>query len=111
MIFRNLKAGDKVIVSSIRNQPIVDVVERVTKTHIILRESMTKYSRNSGYVVGGDSWSFSFLSEWTEEKELAIKESLEKNRLIAKLKHTDWNNKDLAELQSIHDLIYGESNE
>lgn len=79
-----LKVGDKVIVSSSFVESI-DVVERLTKTQILLKNTYKKYRRNSGVEISGDKWNFTRLYEATEEAVNKIREKNKRKILINRI--------------------------
>ena len=62
---QKLEVGDKVILRGrTLSQSLVTSVERLTKTQIILKHTSTKYNRNNGDEVGGNSWSSYSIQEY-----------------------------------------------
>ncbi len=90
--FESLKVGDLVIVNNGGwYGRSIDRVDRLTKTQIILERSQTKFRRDSGFMVGRDSYSRGHLSIYTEEKGQQIRH----RNLVRELKYS-LNDKVLA---------------
>ena len=86
---KNLKAGDKVIVSD-RYASCVRVVQRLTKTLIIVDEgdgrNAGRYNRNSGWLTGFDIWNSASLKEATQEKISKVNEENKRLNQLRKIK-------------------------
>ena len=61
-----VNVGDKVILRN-RSGRKICVVERLTKTQIVLKDGMGKYRKSDGYLVGRGDWDFSDIIPATEE--------------------------------------------
>lgn len=100
----HLKAGDKVILSSISigSKDTVATVERTTKTQIVLKGVYTKFRRDGGWQLGG---SCRFLRVYTEEKGNAIKKEDLRKSLIHKCEELGTRNLSIDQLQRILTII------
>ena len=80
----DLKPGDQVIVTSsgYAQNDYIDIVERTTKTQIILKKYMDKFRRESGILIKGDIWNRKRLEQATCEKMKTIKDRERKRYLI-----------------------------
>jgi bifunctional DNA-binding transcriptional regulator/antitoxin component of YhaV-PrlF toxin-antitoxin module len=80
----DLKPGDQVIVTSsgYAQGDYIDIVERITKTQIILKKYMNKFRRESGLLIKGDIWNRKRLEQATCEKIKTIKDRERKRYLI-----------------------------
>lgn len=94
----NLKVGDLVIVSYTHDM-IFCKVQRITKTMIITERG--RYNRQSGWQVGGGSWTTANLVEPTEERIAEIKHK----SLHRKLSNFNFKDLPLESLQEIKKII------
>lgn len=95
-----LKPGDKVIIERSFGRRKLATVERITKTMIITQESQ-RFNRRDGHTVGPKSYGSAWLLEPTQER----LDEVEKFRLMAKLRSTDWEKYSLSELQEIDKIL------
>lgn len=93
----NIKVGDKVIVHSggpLRND-CIDIVERLTKTQIILSKTSSRFRREDGDVVGEHSmWNTTYLKEAKQDDI----DNIITNNKLRKL------NRDISSFTNIKDL-------
>ena len=75
----SLRAGDQVIVGG-RNPERVMLVERVTKTQVILASSSYRFRRDNGQQIGGGRWAREVLAEATPERIKSLRDAQEKKR-------------------------------
>ena len=80
---KELKKGDKVIVSGTRQPSRVATIERFTKTQIIV-DGGSKFRLSDGEGVGGSVWCYSCIDQATDEAIAEIKEQ-EKVRKYSRL--------------------------
>lgn len=76
----NVKAGDKVIVSSRYKDEVIEVT-RVTKTQIICGTS--KFNKRTGRSIGSDAWTFSKIKIATEEDIQRIEKEERRQKMIS----------------------------
>lgn len=107
-----LKVGDKVIISFDLNDQYVDVVERLTKTQIILKKAyfQRQYRRDTGRLVGGCSRrrnNYPCLLEATEERIAVIAEKTTRIKLINSIEKCKLHTLNTDVLQQIERLMSG----
>jgi len=102
-----LKAGDLVILlgSGMRKHDAVGVVERVTKTLVIIRGGSARYRKSDGYSTHTTVWSMYGIGEATLEKVEKIRERELRQKLINCIERTDLNNIPKFVLQKVVDLF------
>ena len=103
------EVGDVVFVVSMFNKRL-DVVERVTKTQVILRNSNTKYKSCTGYQVGGDIYG-SRIQKATPEEIEDYKEELRIKKITNTLSNTNWNEVSSDKLDKISRILVGLDND
>lgn len=99
----NLKPGDQVIVEE-RSNISIRKVERLTKTQIVLEGTTTKFRRDSGRQVSGDTWHMQYLYEATPERVAEIRESNKRKRLISQLKDINWSAFSTEALEKVYKI-------
>ena len=100
----NLQVGDKVIVVG-RTVEKVLVVERVTKTQLILSSTSSRFRRDNGWQIGGRTWSKEFLIEATPEK---LREACDKNerlRMLARLRKYPWGSLSTFDMKRVFAIL------
>jgi len=91
MDLKDLKAGDEVAVDyGFHNSPRLAVIERVTKTQIIIGSS--RYRREGGYLIGAGSWNFNKVVVLTEK----IRSKMIREGRIYEIENFKW--KEASEL-------------
>ena len=102
-----LKPGDTVIrsVSGMGRHSTVEVVERLTKTQIILKGISIKYRRKNGWSIGGSQWNTSALVEATPERIERVTGEQERRRLLGALQKVDWQKVSTQELEEHAEIL------
>lgn len=98
------EVGDVVFVTG-RFHNRLDVVERVTKTQVILKNSTIKYRMDTGYKVGADGWNCSSIRKATPEAVEEYKEDLRIKKIINTLSNTNWNKVSNDKLDKISRIL------
>lgn len=107
-----LKPGDEVLINKTHKTPHHAVVDRLTSTMIVVNcgkngSGTTHYMRfrnTDGYAVGEDSFYTSTLEEATPERIFELKRVATRNRVIHKVKNTNWclvDDDTLAEINAV----------
>ncbi len=103
-----LRAGDKVILEGRTGEQIC-IIERFTKTQIVLENTSTKYNRQTGYAIGEHGYYSSVLRQATDEALQAIREHNKRQPLLGRIRSVSWHKLPTDLLQRILDQI-GETN-
>jgi len=100
---KSLRIGDEVMVSHGGNHTpdTVEIIERFTKTQIIIKNSSNKYNRETGRLIGGTAWTTGWLRKASEDLITATKKAQEKRKCVYFLTNFEWNKCSLGFLQSI----------
>ena len=101
---RNLQVGDKVIVGG-RTAERVLVVERVTKTQLILSSTISRFRRDNGWQIGGGAWSKDYLIEATPEKLREVCDKNERLRLLARLRKYPWGDLSANDMKRVFAIL------
>ena len=100
-----LSVGDKVIMSG-RYRKSVNVVQRLTKTQIILEGTNCRFRKANGREVGGSSWGAIYLRKGTPAEISKVEDATTRQRIIAKLTYeSTWNGLSTKELISVEKQI------
>lgn len=102
----NIKAGDKVFISSSHGFLSSDVVDRTTAAHIVV--GPYKFRRKDGRRVGSGAWSYMYLEDVTPETTARYnrqRDNLRRTRLADKLRDINLRDFSLEILQQIKQLI------
>lgn len=105
---KNLKPGNKVIMNNYYGETIA-VVERTTKTQIVLKGIGVKFKKSSGYRVGGDVWSTMSINEATPERIAEVQIKKRKQFLRQKIKELFPKIDSLDKLEQIYEVMKDES--
>ena len=100
--FKSLEVGDQVIVRRSLNPDTYATIDRLTETRIILKNSDNKYSRETGILVSGSSWSIKYLIIADKEKIEALKSAQEKRKCVSFLTDFKW---DMFDLEFLREMI------
>ena len=105
---QNLKPGDKVIVKRQRYRgDIIGVVERITKTLLIL-ENGTRFRRRDGNTPGDGYYSsLQWLREYSQEEGERIEREQTVRRMVCTLNNIQWENLPLNVLLQVEALVKG----
>lgn len=99
---KDLKAGDKVVISPRTGSRYISKVKRMTKT-LIITENGSRFSKK-WLRVPGNSWSPTSIMKWTQELEYAIKLKKKKKVLIQlidiNLKKIDFTKMEIEQLEN-----------
>lgn len=98
----DLKPGDRVLVGVGYGKFRVDYVERLTKTQIVLKNSVNKFRRKDGHRVGDTGWARAYLAEPTPDKVNAIRRENLRERLAFILNHGQTHQLSLYALRRMH---------
>jgi len=100
-----LKKGDKVIVTNHYHLDVVQKIDRVTKTLLIVNK--VRFSKATlTYTGQREAWSYSpHLIEYTKEKEEKLQNIKSKNELCKEIKDIKWEKFTLIGLQKIKEMI------
>ena len=100
-----LQKGDKVIVSKWFSPEFVTVVERTTKTQVLLEGTSSRFRKSHGNLVGGSTYSGACLLEWTEEKEEVIKAKARRSNMLSYIDKRNFSSLTDKELSTIYNLL------
>jgi hypothetical protein len=98
----DLKAGDKVVISSTYDRRVC-IVTRVTKTLIIIGNF--RFSKSFGSIVPNDAWSSTYLVPATEKEMQSIRDVKHRNGLLTHLRKTDFSTLQTKTLETIYSII------
>lgn len=99
---RELKAGDKVFISS-RYRSAIKTIDKITLTGRIAIGN-TKYD-STGYEIGGDTWSRESLSEWNQEEEDDLLQKIKFEKMCNKLSDVKWHECDYNLVEKAYALL------
>lgn len=99
-----LKPGDKVITDTgyVRS---VETVEKITKHHIILAGSESKWHRRRMGRVGSGTWDRDQLREATPQALAELREQIRRGRLVRRIEEIKWSSLPTATLTAVVDLV------
>jgi hypothetical protein len=100
--YKNLKVGDKVIISNRFSEHIASVT-RLTKTQIIV--GMYKFRRRDCGLVGASVYSFTSMHEATEDSIKRIKTEQLRKKLVDKIREVAWHNQSNETLININNIL------
>lgn len=92
-----VKPGDEVAINAGYSGYSMLIVDRVTSTQIICGKA--RYRRDTGRLVGGSGYRVHYLSEPTP----AIRETIERNKLLAELHRMKWEELETERLRRVVD--------
>lgn len=99
---KELKAGDKVIVSNRYGSTVMDV-EKVTATQIVVKDG--RRWRKDGRLVGRGTWDTDSLKEATPEAVAVVESYLRREKLIGIMETRDWRKIPLDKLERIAAIL------
>lgn len=100
-VLDNVKVGDKLYVTS-RLRKSIEIVEKVTKFHVITRNG--KY-RKSGDSVGGDGWTNSYARPASEEDIENVSKEIARNMMLATCRKINFDSLSDAQLEQILKIV------
>ncbi len=104
---KNLKTGDEVAVdSAMYGAGSVWSIYKVSHTtatqiHVAMRNSVTKYRRESGREIGGDTYHSTEIVPVTDE----IRAGIKRHKLLASLRAVKWETLTTAHLESVVEIV------
>lgn len=106
--FHKLATGDKVILrryGSMTDSQYIGVVDRFTRTQVVIKVGSQehKFNRASGYEVGTNIWNK--LEQWTEEKDLVLRNEVFRKNLVRRLEHMNWNTVSIETLTEVKVIL------
>jgi len=102
--FKKLKEGDEVIFST-RYENRIATVERFTKTQIVLKETSTRFNRNTGRQIGATNWSLDQISEATPEKKAHVREEQARRKMLNIIDKTNFRLLSYDSLVDIYEVL------
>lgn len=96
-----LQKGDRVVVRTGYYGKEIAVIEKITKSQIIVQGKNQKFRRADGGAIGKNSFPITELVELTPEVE---REVLKKN-LIAEIEKASWGDLSIKQLEQIKEII------
>ena len=103
-VLKDLVVGDDVLVIS-RYYRRIAKVDKVTKTQIIVNNA--RFSRDSGWQYGGDSWNRKSISVPTEKEISDVKEENLRNTLVYAISSFDFKRLSTDELKQVYNIVKG----
>ena len=100
----NIEVGQPVIVKG-QWHKLIDKVQRLTKTQIILEQTYTRYRRSDGKAIGASSSFHPNICEATIEEIQKIQHSFARKNMINQIKKCNLNSMDDAKLVKIFKLV------
>lgn len=106
----NLIAGDKVVYRhGSWHDPQIKLVDRITKTQIIIKGISYRFRRSDGHAIGRDNFgrwtSPPGINEYTKEAAEAIKAMNERKDTLNKISKIVWNDINVDKLKAVLDLV------
>jgi len=99
-----IKPGDKAIIS-MREQDIIDIVDRLTATQVIMKNSKRRFRLSDGGLVGGTIWNSARLEEPMPERVYEITQKRLHALLVQKIGKADLSNVSVDKLKDILDIV------
>lgn len=96
--------ADSVVIMRTRHGSTLRVVDRTTKTHIIMKDG-SRYRRSTGKMIGGDTWTYNHIMEATPEAVDVVRKEVRIANITHDIKRVDWSTLSSDTLEKIYEIL------